>query len=139
MDLLWYIRYLSIAFDCDASVLKAVWIFGDRLCVEINRIVPHLHFDLHQWSYRRLNPTHPISVSLRFKKGHTFECGGDEDTLRFRVMNEDAVLMSLCMKLSYPRNGYFHQNTEDLTRDGLRACLCSALSRKIYPYEKLKF
>lgn len=53
MNLLWFIQYLRIAFECPLGILETIWLLSDRLQQELDLILVPLDAQLQEWEYTK--------------------------------------------------------------------------------------
>jgi len=51
MNVLWFIHYLYIAFDCLTPVIEAIWFTNDPIKHELDLLLIPIEFQLNEWQY----------------------------------------------------------------------------------------
>jgi hypothetical protein len=112
MNVFWFMQYLFIAFECNATVVESFWLSAcDRKRLEVGRILTVISTQLLAWGFMESRFQEPPSACWRelTDGGHRsfFRMITDEPAFRASI---HGILYQFSFHISYPTNIYWQQD-----------------------------
>jgi hypothetical protein len=103
MNLVWFVRYLTIGLNCNIAIAQACYIFGDRLKHEFDLLIVPIAYQLAEWGYPKQAEDPPQwANNPRMGRGVTCFIDADQGEVRASCYGN----WEFNVFVSYPRNAY---------------------------------